>query len=132
MKISTIFKILICSILLFVLSFDVNSKDMNKFRRKDDLPKLAVNYAFSYFLTFHPCEMNPTDTNNSVSIYLISTVKGNVKLEITGLGISREQELIPKVINEIKLTPKEAFPYLRSPTDTVMREQKFLWKCNSD
>jgi hypothetical protein len=120
--------ILIGIILFMFVSLNVKSEDLNKIVIKDNLPKLSVGDGFNFYLTFHPCFMNKTDFGNSVSIFILPAASGKATLSIYGLNISRTINLITDSLAEIKLTPEEAFSYLREPTDEVLPEYIFLGK----
>ena len=125
MKIATISKIMFFCIMFLTINFNIKSEEFNKSHKMNKMPKLAASSGFSYYLTFHPCYMSATDSANSVSIYVVSYSEGKVTLEIPALKITREQKLIPNNITEFKLTPQEAFAYLRLSTDTVSYEQVY-------
>ena len=125
MKIFTNFKLLLFLILFQSVSLMVKSQDLNISGNKDIKPKLCSDDGNVFYLTFHPCYMSATDTANSVSIYVVSPADGKVTLEIPALKIIRTQNLMQNRITEFKLTPIEAFTYLREPNDSVFPERIF-------
>jgi hypothetical protein len=110
--------------LFLLVNSNVKSEDLNKYGKKNN-PKLSAYTGDVYYLTFHPCYMNAADTNNSVSIYVLPQASGKAELSIYGLNISRTLNLIADSLAEFKLTPIEAFTYLREPKDSVLLENIF-------
>ena len=128
MKILTTSKIMLCIMLFLLVNLNANSEDLLSKDKKNNLPKLSNGEGFIYYLTFHPCSMNISDTTNSVSIYVLPQATGKVTLTIYGLNISRTKYLIANTLAEFKLTPAEALTYLREPKDSVSPEHIFEGK----
>jgi hypothetical protein len=123
MKISTSSKFLFFSVLFLLVSLNVKSKDLDI---KDNKPKLSqVEGPGPHYLAFHPCYMEDIDSTNYVSIYVISNTGQRVTIEIPGINFVKTLNAKPYSVTEFKLTPEQAFPYIRKSIDTALPEQIF-------
>lgn len=103
--------IFLCFVLVTSNAFSVEKKDINILN--ENLPDFmgASNAGKEFYLTFHPSWEVSEGTNNFIRIYISSSFKTNVKLEIPGIKIIKNLETIPNGIIEIDLHPQEGQMY---------------------
>jgi hypothetical protein len=119
-------KFTLCFLLFILVSSNVKSEDLNNEFRKDKTPKLSeVEGQGPSYLAFHPCYLEAIDSTNFVSIYVISATEQRVTIEIPGNNFVKTLNAKPYNVTEFKLTPEQAFPYIRKSTDTALPEQIF-------
>ncbi|MBM2816550.1 MAG: hypothetical protein HW421_3312 [Ignavibacteria bacterium] len=97
-------------------------------RKPADLPKLlTVNNAGEYFMFTVPPghELDTTIPDNFIKIYITSTVKTLVAVEVRSQGFKREQYTIPNDVIEFTLPPEIAQPYIATGKSAEVEEQNY-------
>lgn len=94
---------------------------------KNKLPKLlgASNAGREFWITFNPCWETPGELNH-IKIYVSSTFKTLVRVEVPGKGFILPKYSVPNDVIEFILSPAIGQCYSKKDTDPPQKEHVFV------